>query len=385
MWHMLDTSSVSLKEFASALAFVEPALGWVPRMSTVALSNGEIEQDLEEPKLRVHNFALQRGYYRFPISFLSGFGARQCHMLERHSPASSSQPLICTSPFYAPVAERWKGPVIYYITDWVMRYESLNPRRVKAMEARMCKAAAIVCPNSERIADYLKTELGCASEKITVVPNATRHSNILPKPALRPAELPADIADLRRPVAGVIGNLAANSNWDLLKRVIEATPWLSWVFVGPADMAIRDERQRRMREHLVSLGGQVRFIGARPYGLLKSYSRAFDVAVLPYLRQEPTYSGSATRFYEHLAACRPILSTRGVEQLHHKEPLLKLLDRPEEYVVELERLRDCGFRDGLEELRWKASQNETWTARALTIRAALNAACGAGNLDHSPL
>ena len=35
---------------------------------------------------------------------------------------------------------------------------------------------------------------------------------------------------------------------------------------------------------------------------LAAYARAFDVAVLPYRRVEPTYSGSSTRFYEHLAA-----------------------------------------------------------------------------------
>ena len=56
---------------------------------------------------------------------------------------------------------------------------------------------------------------------------------------------------------------------------------------------------------------QARFVGRKPYGELASYARAFDVAILPYRLCEPTYSGSSTRFYEHLAACRPMIASKG--------------------------------------------------------------------------
>jgi hypothetical protein len=96
-----------------------------------------------------------------------------------------------------------------------------------------------------------------------------------------------------------------------------------------------------------------------------------DAAILPYRRKEPTYSGSSTRFYEHLAATRPILATRGFEELTRKEPLLRLADSPEEMIEALEDLRRVGFSDGLEQQRLQASWNETWDARAGAIRSAL--------------
>jgi hypothetical protein len=89
--------------------------------------------------------------------------------------------------------------------------------------------------------------------------------------------------------------------------------------------------------------------------------------VLPYLKREPTYSGSSTRFYEHLAACRPILATDGFSELLHKEPLLTILRTSSEWLRALHQLRDRRFCDGLEERRWKQSQSETWEMRAQNL------------------
>ncbi len=92
---------------------------------------------------------------------------------------------------------------------------------------------------------------------------------------------------------------------------------------------------------------------------------------MPYRKLEPTYSGSATRFYEHLAAGRPILATRGVEELLHKQPLLHLVDGWAELVRELERLRKEP-QDGHEETRRLTSQCETWETRARSMVEALH-------------
>jgi glycosyltransferase involved in cell wall biosynthesis len=201
---------------------------------------------------------------------------------------------------------------------------------------------------------------------------ATRGANVLSQPAELPFDPPADISDMARPLAGVIGNLAANMDWELIQESIERAPWLSWVFVGPTNTPLRETKQNQARRSLMQQGGRVRFVGAKPYGALRDYARAFDVAVLPYRKSEPTYSGSSTRFYEHLAACRPVIATRGFEELLHKEPLLRLVNTAEEMTAALEQLRRTAFCDGYEELRWKASQTETWEQRALGMRNALS-------------
>jgi hypothetical protein len=63
-------------------------------------------------------------------------------------------PLICTAPFFAPLAERWPGPVIYYSLDYTYAYQGLRPRQVLALDRRLCRTARLVCPVSVRIAGY---------------------------------------------------------------------------------------------------------------------------------------------------------------------------------------------------------------------------------------
>jgi hypothetical protein len=208
-----------------------------------------------------------------------------------------------------------------------------------------------------------------------VLPNAVRGENLLPAPTLSPDPLPAEINDLPRPIAGVIGNLAENTDWELLEPVIDESPWLSWAFVGPYSSEISNPKQAQSRERILGMGGRIRFTGPKEYGELKTFARAFDVAILPYLKREPTYSGSSTRFYEHLAACRPMIATRGFEELLHKEPALTLADTPSEMLLALEGLRASAFEDGLSEFRWRMSYENTWQTRAKILSDAVASLC----------
>jgi glycosyltransferase involved in cell wall biosynthesis len=371
-WHVLDIGSVWIKEFASALGEFVPVLGWLPTMSRIAFArSGESEKHLADPPLTYRTFSLQRGYHRFPISLLSNWSAAQARRMHLYSPDAENSPLICTTPFYAPVAEKWPGPVVYYQTDLTFGYAGVSPGQVRALDRRLCRAAAAVCPNSRRVAEYMVSEAQCEPAKIDIVPNATRESNLYPSPPTCPAEVPDDLKDLPRPIVGIIGNLAANLNWRLLLSAVEQTSQYSWAFIGPTHMDVPEAEQREAREKLMKIGGRVRFTGGKAYGLLQEYARALDVAVLPYRRKEPTFSGSSTRFYEHLAACRPMIATRGFEELLHKEPLLRLIDTPEQLVAELDDLAHHSFSDGWEEARWRASRQGTWQVRAAMVITAL--------------
>lgn len=373
IWHILDVRAVWIKEFTAALSAQTSALGWCPQITgTGMFRDSESETMLSNPELRVRYFPLQRGFAKFPVNIIAREAERVSRRILKRTERPADSVLVCTSPHYAPVAERWPGRVIYYVTDLFIAYGD-NPAFVTALDRRLCKAADLVCPNSDRIADYLIQQAGCDPEKISIIPNATRKANILTAPSFQStSEVPADVGDLSKPSAGVIGNLAGNMDWLILEEAITRTPWLTWIFVGPTETEIADSHQREARRRLKDLGGRIRFVGAKPYSELQDYARAVDVAVLPYRKSEPTYSGSPTRFYEHLAACRPIIATRGFAELLKKEPLLRLVDTADEMILALEDLRAADFRDGQETLRWNTSQTETWEERASMMLKALN-------------
>jgi glycosyltransferase involved in cell wall biosynthesis len=319
---------------------------------------------LHDPPLEMRHFPLQRGFARPVVSQIAREGSRIAKRLGRQCRQAPTFPLICTTPAYASVAEHWRGQLIYYVTDAFISWGLSNdPYYIIGLDRRMCHRADLVCPDSQRIADYLISEAGCHEAKLLISPMATRAANLLPAPLVEPMTAPADIAHLSRPIAGVIGNLAANMDWELLYEAVERTPWLSWAFVGPTDMPVSDSKQRRCRAQLRTREGRVRFTGYKAYGELRQYARAVDVAILPYRKCEPTFSGSSTRFYEHLAACRPIIATRGFEELLHKEPLLRLVDSAEQLTNELNQLRSRSFHDSLEHERWDVSRRETWETR----------------------
>ena len=369
-WQLLQLSDALDAEFGSALAESVPVLAWQPVRHLLPWSGTERDERLTDPPLRVRQFPLMRGYSRFPISAVYDFGAVLAERIARQCVSPEECPLICTAPFFAPVAERWPGPVIYWLTDLIAAYPSANAEQVQRLDTYLCQSADLVCPNSYRLAEYLVEQAGCEPTKIQVIANATRERNLLPAPPRTPAELPTDLDGLPRPVAGVVGNLAGNLDWIFLERLVAELPGFSWAFVGPTSTGIADPVQRAARAAVVAHPA-ARFVGRKPYGELAAYARSFDVAVLPYLRVEPTYSGSSTRFYEHLAAGQPIVATRGFEELLHKEPLLRLVGSAEEAAVWLRELRARGFDDGLRELRWRASLGGTWQQRARIMREAL--------------
>ncbi|GAC1389290.1 MAG: hypothetical protein NVSMB31_05080 [Vulcanimicrobiaceae bacterium] len=374
-WHVLDASSIWVKEFAAALSQRAPVMAWAPEMRWLGgLESWQRDEFLSNPQLVLRRFPLQRGYSRPFVANLARFEEGLLRALRRADAEGGCGPLICTTPFYAPVAERWTGPVVYYQTDLTVGYEGVNPEQVMSLDRRLCGVAAAVCPNSRRIAQYFIRAAGCPPEKISVIPNATRAANVFAVCPRGPAPLPPDIADLPRPIAGVIGNLAGNMDWVFIRDLIARTPEMSWVFVGPVTIAIECEEQARGRKRVMALGGRVRFTGSRAYGELRSYARAFDVALLPYKKREPTYSGSSTRFYEHLAACRPMIATLGFNELLRFEPLLRLVATPEEGADELRTLRRVQFDDGLQQARWQASKSGTWEKRAERMMQALDSA-----------
>ncbi len=371
-WHLLQVSDVLDVELASALAESVPVIMWEPRRTFfpwMRQASPAEPADVSGNLRRVH-FPLMRGFARTGLRRLAFTGSSISAMMRAETFQEEDSPLICTVPYFASVAERWKGPVVYWLTDLIAAYAGTHGVDIRALDRRMCRRATLVCPNSERLRSYLIEEAGCDPSKIQVVPNATRAANVLTNIPDRPGPLPASLRDVSRPIAGVIGNLAGNMDWLLIEQVLDALPQLSWAFVGPITMAIPDVRHDAARTRVLH-HPRSHFVGKQSYGDLAAFARSFDVAVLPYLRREPTYSGSSTRFYEHLCACRAMVATDGLEELVRKQPLLYLTPNAERMIEVLRELGRQNFDDGLTETRWLASHQATWQARAAVMLDAL--------------
>jgi hypothetical protein len=299
------------------------------------------------------------------MAWLSRFGTSATTTLGSVTPNPEMSPLICTDVTFVGVAEQWKGPVVYWPSE-----RSVHDRRSANEELRLCELATLVCPVSDLMAAYLVEHAECDPGKIATISSAASKTELLSSPLSAPADLPASLEHIQRPIAGIIGELAEEIDWIFLQQLVETTPFLSWVFVGPAIGKIASPKQRKARD-VVRAHPKTVFLGALPHDEIARYAQSFDVGLLPYLRSDSLYMGSSDSFYTLLASTRPILATRGVEELIRKRPLIELVNDVEEARAVLERLRATNFDDGLGRLRWTSSQQNTWHDRAHTMRDAL--------------
>lgn len=112
--------------------------------------------------------------------------------------------------------------------------------------------------------------------------------------------LPAPVRDLPRPIVGFFGVIDERLDLDLLAAVAAARPAWSWLLIGPV---------LKIEERALPRLPNLHYLGKRDYADLPAYLKAFDVAMLPFARNEATRAISPTKTLEYMAAHTPIVST----------------------------------------------------------------------------
>jgi glycosyltransferase involved in cell wall biosynthesis len=115
--------------------------------------------------------------------------------------------------------------------------------------------------------------------------------------------IPADVAALPRPILGFYGLVAEWVDLDALRLVAEAWPEGSLVIVGDINNANTEALAR------LHARPNVHFLGRKPYETLPGYCKAFDVALLPFVKNELTENANPLKLREYLAAGLPVVTT----------------------------------------------------------------------------
>jgi glycosyltransferase involved in cell wall biosynthesis len=167
---------------------------------------------------------------------------------------------------------------------------------------------------------------------------------------------PLDQSAVRRPRLGYYGVIDERLDLGLIASLAHARPDWELVLVGPI-AKIEQERLPR--------AANIHYLGAKNYADLPAYVAGWDVALMPFARNEATKYISPTKTPEYLAAGKPVVSTsiRDVIRTYGEARLVRIADEVDEMVsaVEesllenpVERLRRA---DGLlQQLSW----DKTW-------------------------
>jgi glycosyltransferase involved in cell wall biosynthesis len=177
---------------------------------------------------------------------------------------------------------------------------------------------------------------------------------------------PADQAKLPRPRLGFFGVLDERLDCDLLVGIADMRPEWQLVMIGPVVKIDPDALPCRPNIH---------YLGSREYAELPAYIAGWDVAILPFARNEATRYISPTKTPEYLAAGKPVVATsiRDVADPYEALGLVRIADDPHQFVVAVEaalaensRTRLRAVDEFLAPMSWDA----TWTTMASLIEQA---------------
>jgi glycosyltransferase involved in cell wall biosynthesis len=144
--------------------------------------------------------------------------------------------------------------------------------------------------------------------------------------ARQPSADPSDQADIPRPRIGFFGVLDERLDRELLASIAAQRPDWHFIMIGPL--------ARIGRSDLPS-AANVHYLGAKKYAELPGYISGWDVAMLPFARNEATTYISPTKTPEYLAAGKPVVSTSiaDVVRPYGDEGLVRIADAPEDFVA----------------------------------------------------
>lgn len=166
-----------------------------------------------------------------------------------------------------------------------------------------------------------------------------RHSNIHPFPssieaahfaqAKQPLPDPADQAEIPHPRLGFYGVIDERMDLELIEGIARERPDWHLVLVGPVVKIDPASLPQLPNIH---------YLGGKSYQELPHYLAGWDVALLPFARNESTRFISPTKTPEYLAAGKPVVSTsiRDVVHPYKERGLVEIADTVPEFVAAVE-------------------------------------------------
>lgn len=199
---------------------------------------------------------------------------------------------------------------------------------------------------------HMSAVLSGGREAVYTLPNAIDATLFDSAPAC-----PADLAPLAQPRLGYVGTFGERVDETILAALSAGLPSASLVLIGPEE---RWPGLNRLRTR-----SNVTVLGPRPHASVPDYLAHFDVCLLPHRLLEATRCQSSMKFYEYLAAGKPIVSTPVSPALEFAS-LIYLADSPESFTRGVGRAL-AESDPALPARRRACARAESWERRADTL------------------
>ena len=266
-----------------------------------------------------------------------------------------SQPILITSAVESVdvIDELGATIKVYYCADEYSEIAGLDSELVKSLERELlAKVDLVVTTSSE-----LQRTKGELHSNVHYLPHGVDYKMF--SSALQPAEMPADLMGISRPLIGFVGLLGEHINYELIKRLAVEVPNASIVLIGPVE------------EHItLPESKSINHLGSKPYASLPSYLAQFAVAIIPYAYSDRNKFANPTKLREYLAAGCPVVSTLQIEAGKLTE-YVDFAANEDDFISAVRRVLDQGGKKSHEALSASMAEH-SWGARANSLLAMIS-------------
>ena len=168
---------------------------------------------------------------------------------------------------------------------------------------------------------------------------------------------PADQSHIPHPRIGFFGVLDERLDRELIAKVAELRPEWQLVLIGPV-VKIREEDLPR--------AANMHYLGKKSYAELPSYIAGWDLAMIPFARNESTRFISPTKTPEYLAAGKPVVSTpiRDVVRSYGSSGLIQVAEDAQQFAKAMDAAmaqRTESWLHSVDALLEQNSWDKTWS------------------------
>jgi glycosyltransferase involved in cell wall biosynthesis len=240
---------------------------------------------------------------------------------------------------------------IYHCVDEIKAQPGMPIEVLEKGEERLCRKVDVIFTTSTQL-----TETRSAWNTHThYLPNVADYRHF--HTALGPETvIPADLAAIPGPRLGFIGAISGYKvDFQLIRRVAEARPDWSVVLIGEVG-----EGDPWTDISLLRGLPNLHLLGPRAYRDLPAYLKGLDVALLPNKINEYTDAMFPMKFFEYLAAGRPVVSV-DLKALRDFAGVVTIAATPEQFTAAIEKTLS-GNAPALER-RLEVAREHTYEAR----------------------
>jgi UDP-galactopyranose mutase len=259
--------------------------------------------------------------------------------------------------YYTPMAQKFAGHIdacctVFDCMDELSAFR-FAPQELKDLEAQLMKKADVVFTGGQSLYEAKKDR----HHNIHAFPSSIDYDHFAKARSIR--HDPEDQSKIAFPRMGFFGVIDERLDIQLVEGIAMARPDWQLVLIGPVVKIDEKDLPRLPNIH---------YLGPKNYKELPNYLATWDVAMLPFAKNESTEFISPTKTPEYLAAGKPVVSTsiRDVVRPYGDRNLVQIADTVDEFIRAAsiagmdEAPQDERWRENVDAFLSQMSWDRTW-------------------------